>query len=149
MALLVRVVAGRGRHVMSRHVMSPRVASRRVASRRVTSCHLVSRRIASCSIMSCCVISCRVVLCLVASCRFMLVKRAAAALPAKALLRFHTTHTDATRLSSCQRYLTVSAMCQTYLLSSFTPFSPLSPHPRLSVKLQMWGYPVLLFFQKF
>ena len=78
-------------HVMSSHVTSrrvTRVASYRVMSYHVMSCYVISCRVASRCVMLCYVPLCRVVLCLVASCRLMLVKRAAAALPANAPLRF-------------------------------------------------------------
>ena len=74
--------------VASRHVISRRIMSRLIASCRIMSCCVISCRVASRCVMLCHVSPCRVVFCLVASRRVMLVKRAAAALPTNAPLRF-------------------------------------------------------------
>ena len=133
------------RRVMSCHVMSSRVAPYPVMSYHVMLCHRVSRRVASRRVL-CHVPPCRVALCLVASCRVMLVKRAAATLPANAPLRFTQPTLTPRILTPLASRLFFSAlshgMCQSYrrLLHSVS-------HPRLSVKLQMWGYPVLLLME--
>ena len=91
------------------HVMSCRVTSGRVGSCRM------SRHLTSCHVMSCRVVSCRVVSCHIASCRVMLVKRAAAALATKALLR-------------CTR-LTLSSRALTPLMFTHSLYHSHSHHP--------------------
>ena len=135
-------------HVMSCHVMSCHVMSCHVMSCHVMSCHVMS-----CHVMSCHVMSCHVMLCYVVSCRVMPhCVMSHRVLPWMSLRFTQLTMTPLTRthftlIPLIQQPLTLTLLvsCARVVLPSTHSSCFSSAYPRFLLKLQMWGYPVLLF----
>ena len=121
----------------------------------VASCHVTSRRVASCHLRSCHVaVFCRVMSRPVlsrTSCRYakgghnILTQLPHSHTKHTHAARTYTAHIHSTRVRTAYTHTThADAPVQFCLPAIASPIS--SAHPRLLLKLQMWGYPVLLLF---
>ena len=126
-----------------------RVLSCHVTPRRVASCHLRSHHVAMllpCHVRSCCLLSCRVAPCRVAKGGHnTLTQLSHSHLTHIHAAHTHTAHVHTIRVRTAYAHtIHTDAPAQFCLPAIASPIS--STHPRLLLKLQMRGYPVLLFF---